>query len=176
MQVYFANIQNYRRYIVAPSATIFLSISLLFIGTLVYVDSNIDNFQHLVYAAPVHLFTLHFTAKVDVVSPSASTYFNNSIKSGDIITGTITYDLATPDKTPLDLRNIRYEYLTLPTPFDITMKVNNIAFGTNPDNIHSTINVINGDPVLNNILRVLLIRIKSDLLVLQLVFLALITI
>ena len=31
------------------------------------------------------------------------------------------------------------------------MKVNNIAFGTNPDNIHSTIDIINGDPARNNI-------------------------
>ena len=86
---------------------------------MVYVNSNIDNFQYLVYASPAHLFTLHFTAKVDVIPQSALTYFNNATKNGDTITGTITYDLATPDKTPLDLRNAHYEYLTLPTPLTL---------------------------------------------------------
>ena len=118
--------------------------TLLFITAAISLGSNIALATGL---KPEHQSTIHFEAEItNITKLNDYPYLSKFVHMGDHIIGSVTYDLVTADDDQMDLRNAIYGYFS-PSPFDITLKVNNFAFGTNPFKTIASITVYNNDKI-----------------------------
>jgi hypothetical protein len=98
----------------------------------------------VVCALPVNgvPITIEIEAVVDSVRDE-SNYLEGKIKTGDIITGSYTYDLLTPDSEPLAYAGF-YENRNPAT--GISLNVGDFDFRSNPDNVYFVVAVLNDYP------------------------------
>ena len=88
------------------------------------------------------LVTIQIEAVVDSVWDEGD-YLEVKINPGDIIGGSYTYDLLTPDSEPLAYTGI-YEYDT--PPAGISLNVGGFEFRTNPANVNFSVVILNDHP------------------------------
>ena len=98
--------------------------------------------MHWPSLAEAALITIEIEALVDSVWDSGN-HLEGKIEVGDIITGTYTYDLSTPDSEPLPYAGI-YEHHSAPT--GISLSVAGFDFTTDPDNVAFVVAILNGYP------------------------------
>jgi len=98
--------------------------------------------------AKAELVTIKIEAVVDSVDDPFG-YLEGNITPGDIITGSYTYDLSTPDSNPLG-QGADYEHL-LP-PCGISLSVGDFVFQTDMTNVNFLIEIINNYPPVDNYL------------------------
>lgn len=79
---------------------------------------------------------------MDSVSDEGN-YLEGKIKVGDIITGTYTYDLLTPDSEPLAYAGL-YEHDNAPA--GISLSVGGFDFRTDPDNVDFVVAILDDYP------------------------------
>jgi hypothetical protein len=83
--------------------------------------------------------TVKITARViEVAGPDI---FGGLIHTGDLITGSYTYDPSIADISPNDPQTGTYLYTS--PPFDIILTVNGLTFQTDPQNVQGSITVVN---------------------------------
>lgn len=88
------------------------------------------------------LVTIQIEAVVDSLQDEGN-YLEGKIEVGDIITGSYTYDLSTPDSEPLAYAGI-YEHHN--TPAGISLSVGGFDFKTDPDNVDFVVAILNDCP------------------------------
>jgi len=91
--------------------------------------------------AKAELVTIKIEAVVDSVDDPFG-YLEGNITPGDIITGSYTYDLSTPDSNPLG-QGADYEHL-LP-PCGISLSVGDFVFQTDMTNVNLLVEVVNNN-------------------------------
>jgi len=97
--------------------------------------------------ARAELVTIQITGEVDFVG-DPYLYFEGKIKTGDLITGTYTYDLSTPDLYPLSLQSGVYEHFA--PPCGVSLTVSCLEFQTDPTSVNFSIGIVNDYPPVDN--------------------------
>jgi hypothetical protein len=95
-----------------------------------------------VCAAPAgaELIIIGITAKVTIATDWDG-FLGGAVHEGDIITGTYTYDTSTPDSTPGPPHPAEGHYLYDSLPFGISLKIGQLEFKTDPDNVDFVISI-----------------------------------
>jgi hypothetical protein len=88
----------------------------------------------LAFAAGVNaqIVTIAIEALVTVVDDDAD-LLDGAISTGDIITGTYTYNTNTPDTNPLSTVG---DYWHSQSPYGVSLSCNDLEFKTDPDNVN----------------------------------------
>lgn len=98
--------------------------------------------EYLVPVARAEFVTIHITAEVDHVGDPHN-FFGGAIAVGDMISGTYTYDTATPD-TSASARIGNYGHYLAPAGVDLS--VGGIQFKTDPTSVDFWVGIVDDYP------------------------------
>ncbi len=87
------------------------------------------------------IITINITAEITQVDDYGD-LLEGQINVGDIITGSYTYDSATPDSNPLSTVGV-YQHSTSPYGYGISLSTGGFIFQTDPDNVGFLMTTLN---------------------------------
>ena len=112
-------------------------------GTILLIAAGVCLLGFQGQRADATLITISIEAQVDYVEDLGN-YLEGRISPGDIITGTYTYESATPDSSPLD--PVVGHYYHYSSPAGISLNVAGFTFASDPANVEFVVGVGNDGP------------------------------